>query len=168
MTPEHKAAIAEGRKRASERRLAEAAVKSRTLVDEAVSIERAAVQESSQTTVEVIYRPYDGDPHTTKLNGITFRANVPVKLDRGNPAHYSEQLLPKTITGPDGQVLTKHSPAKVFMGDHLKSSPCFEVDGERAKKLVNKRILPPAGHGWAEDHEDDISESTAIDANVAL
>lgn len=156
MSEEHKAAMAEGRRKAAaaKKEMAEAG---------------AFVHEVLHgNTIQVIYRPFDGDPHTTKWNGIVFRANVPVTLNKGNPGHYIEQLLPKTVEGANGESHTKHVTAKVFMGDLARTNPSYEVDGERAKKLVNKRILPPAGHGWAEDHEDDISESTAIDASVAL
>lgn len=165
MTPEHKEALAEGRRRAREARsMAEA-----NIADyggqEAIEV---ANERQNPNTAEAIYRPFDGNPHTIKWNGIVFRANVPLILDKSNRSHYIEQLLPKKIEGANGEVHTKHVPAKVFMGDIARMNPEFEVDGERAKKLVNKRILPPAGHGWAEDHEDDISESTAIDASVAL
>lgn len=144
MTPEHKAAIAEGKARAAAARAA--------AIEEEVS-------DTLYPTVQVVYRPLDGDPHSTVWNGIKFQANVPVELDRRNPAHFIEQLLPKQITSQNGEVQTKHAPAKVFMGDLAKGNPSFEVDGNRAMKLVNKRVLPAAGHGWAEDHEDQISNA---------
>lgn len=167
MTPEHKAAIQEGKRRVREARAMAEANIANYGDSEAIEVARKE-PERHAISVEVIYRPFDGDPHTTKWNGIVFRANVPVTLSKANHAHYIEQLLPKTVEGANGEAHTKHVTTKVFMGDLARTNPSFEVDGERAKKLVNKRVLPPAGHGWAEDHEDDISESTAIDASVAL
>ena len=159
MTPEHKAAIAEGKRRAKEAR---AMMEENGLASQSPPDMTDAVRFDPRGC-EVIYRPFDGEPHTTKWNGIVFKANVPVLLDRNNPAHSYEQLLPKTIPGPNGEIHTKHVPTKVFMGEIAKGNPAFEVDGVRTPRMVNKRILPPAGHGWAEDHEDEISESTQLE-----
>jgi hypothetical protein len=115
------------------------------------------------TTVSVIYRPYDGDPHTVKWNGVQFRANVPVTLDRANREHHIEQLLPKQFPGTNGETLTKHIPALVFMGDMARTNPSFEVDGERARRKINTRVVPAPGQDWSEAHEGQISESDIID-----
>lgn len=150
MTPEHKAAIAEGKRKAKEARMA--------LYGDSKPIDQPPVKEPESRSVQVTYCPFDGDPHSTVWHGVTFKANVPVMLHRDMKDHYIEQLLPRNFAGTNGEVLTKHVPAMMFMGDLARGNPSFEVDGERAKRLVNKRILPQAGHGWAEDHADEIVE----------
>lgn len=119
-------------------------------------------------TVTVIYRPINFDDRpVVKWNGLTFHANVPVELDPALEAHHIVQLLPKTYPGANGEVLTKHSEAKVFMGELAKANPSFEVDGVRAKRKINTRVVPPPGAEWTEAHEGQISTSDEIDQSVA-
>jgi hypothetical protein len=118
-------------------------------------------------SVQVTYRPYDGDPHSVKWNGVLFRANVPVTLDRANREHHIEQLLPKQYPGTNGETLTKHVPALVFMGDMARTNPSFEVDGERARRKINTRVVPAPGQEWSEAHEGQISESYERDDSIA-
>lgn len=125
-----------------------------------------------KSTVTVIYRPIeypDGttDPAITKWNGITFRANVPVELDPTDKAHCIIQLLPVEIPGQNGETLTKHKEKPVFMGDLARENPSFEVDGKRARRKINTRVVPPAGAEWAEKNEGEISYSDTIDTSVA-
>ena len=160
-TEEQKAAAAETRRRTKEARMEQLPDSERDIVEfgDKKAIEMAQVGPVGRPTiVQVTYRPLDGDPHTTVWHGIKFEANVPVELDRNNRAHHIEQLLPKSIVGTNGESLTKHVPSTMFMGDLARGNPSFDVDGERAKRLVNKRVLPMAGHGWAEDHVDEIVE----------
>jgi len=119
-------------------------------------------------TVSVVYCPLNvTDPNVTKWNGVTFRANVPVELDPDNKAHYVEVPLPRTITGQNGEALTKHVESPVFMGELAKRNPSFEVDGVRARAKRNTRVVPPPGAEWTEAHEGAISYSDEIDESVA-
>jgi hypothetical protein len=132
----------------------------------------AAPAQRSKNTVTVIYRPLSyandaTDPARTKWNGILFNANVPVELDRDNPAHYISQLLPKTYPGSNGETLTKHTEQKVFMGEIAKGNPSFEVDGKRVKPKKNTRVVPPPGAEWTDANEGVISDSDEIDRSVA-
>lgn len=140
---------------------------------------------AAKRTVTVIYRPLEHvlmipdksgklhpggisyDPPKIKWNGITFNANVPVELDPANPDHHIVQLLPKTFPGANGEVLTKHVESKVFMGETAKGNPSFEVDGVRAKRKINTRVVPPPGAEWTEAHEGQVSNSDEIDTSVA-
>lgn len=129
----------------------------------------AQASQAVKRTVTVIYHPIDKlDPHTTKWNGITFKANVPVELDPDNPAHYIDQLLPKVITTAEGDLRTKHLPGQIFMGELAKGNPSFEVDGVRAKRKTNTRVVPPPGAEWTEANEGQISSSEEIDASVTV
>jgi hypothetical protein len=119
-------------------------------------------------TVSVTYVPIDiGDPHMTRWNGVAFKANVPVELDPDNPDHYVIQLLPKTFPGTNGEVLTKHVEAKVFMGDMARTNPGFEVDGKKIRRKVSTRKVPPPGAEWTDAHEGQLSYSDEIDTGVA-
>jgi hypothetical protein len=92
-------------------------------------------------------------------NKIKFEANVPAELDPKNKAHGYEVPMPKEYAGPDGEVRTKHRETWVSMIDLAKDNPSFEVEGfPRAKVKKSKRVLPPAGHEWADTHEDEIYE----------
>lgn len=149
MSEEHKAALREGKRKAREAKAAQPV--------HTIEPFRHA------TTVQVTYRPFDGDPHSVTWNGVKFRANVPIELSRDNTAHYVEQLLPKQFPGLNGEINTKHMPAKVFMGDMAKTNPSFEVDGHRERKKVNSRIVPPPGAEWTDVHEGEISYSSRLD-----
>lgn len=127
---------------------------------------------AAKNTVTVTYRPLEYsngtmDPARTKWNGITFEANVPVELDPENPAHYVTQLVVKGAQNAEGEMRTKAVEAKVFMGEMAKNNPSFEVDGRRAKRKVNTRIVPPPGAEWTEQHEGQISNSEELDQSVA-
>lgn len=159
-TEEQRAKIMESKRKAKEAREAKEVMPSD---ERSIKSDTRPVSATRASTVEVIYRPFPDEPHTTIWHGIKFRANVPVLLDRNNPAHSYEQLLPRHITGPNGEVLTKHVPTMVFMGEIAKGNPAFEVDGHRARKLVSSRVVPPPGAEWTEAHEGQISESHQLD-----
>jgi hypothetical protein len=155
MTEEQKAAMAEGRRRAAAAR------------EEAVNLEKPAKQTVSVTYIPLEHAGGHFDPPVIKWNGITFRANVPVKLDADNPDHHIMQLLPRTFPGTNGEVLTKHVECKVFMGEVAKGNPSFSVDGVRAKRKVSTRTVPAPGAEWTEAHEGQVSYSDQLDAGVA-
>lgn len=154
MSEEHKARLAEGRRKAAAARK-EAFPKS---------------EPEQPRTVEVTYTPIArDDPHFTKWNGILFKANVPVTLDRSNPAHYYEGLLPEFSTHPmTGQRMSNHVPAQVFMGDAARGNPSFIVDGQRAQRKVSNRVVPPPGSDWTDTHESEISNATLVDESMGL
>ena len=132
---------------------------------------------AKRSTVRVTYRPIEHinyrvnekgervpngisyDLPVITWNRIKFEANVPVELDPKNKAHGYEVPLPRQTTDASGEVHTKHKETWVSMIELAKDNPSFEVEGfPRAKVKKSKRVLPPAGHEWADTHEDEIYE----------
>ncbi len=113
-----------------------------------------------RATIRVTYRPLNvTDPNVITWNKIKFQANVAVDLDPKNKAHGYEVPMPRETTSADGEIRTKHRETWVSMIDLAKDNPSFEVEGfPRAKQKKSKRVLPPAGHEWADTHEDEIYE----------
>ena len=113
-----------------------------------------------RATIRVTYRPLNvTDPNVITWNKIKFQANVAVDLDPKNKAHGYEVPMPRETTSADGEIRTKHRETWVSMIDLAKDNPSFEVEGfPRAKVKKSKRVLPPAGHEWADTHEDEIYE----------
>jgi hypothetical protein len=118
---------------------------------------------TARTTVAVTYRPLNAfDPNVVKWNGITFRANEPVQIDPKNKAHGYLIPMPKEYAGPDGEVHTKHRDTWVSMIETAKDNPSFEVEGfPRAKVRKSKRVVPPPGAEWADQHEDEVDVEEA-------
>ena len=112
----------------------------------------------------VTYIPiHDDDRPTMKWNGITFRANVPVELDRKNPAHWAVQLVRKTVTHPaNGGTAYSYADERVFMGESAKGNPSFDVDGFRPKYIAPTTKVPPAGAEWAGTNRDDLVPAEEI------
>lgn len=121
-------------------------------------------------TVTVIYRPGREDPAETKWNGIVFKANVPVVLDRMNPLHSYEGLEREYVTNPlTGAQNTRHVACQLFMGDVAKGGYMWEVDGVQAKKKPPLlRGVPPPGEEWDREHEMEISRSSVEDESMSL
>lgn len=87
----------------------------------------------------IIYRPGPQDPPFTRVNGITFQANVPVKIPRTKTV---EQLLVVTRENEDGQILSRGVPRRITMAKQLEDNPCFEVNGKppRKRKVADLRV----------------------------
>lgn len=134
---------------------------------ERLSKDPQASAKPAKKTVTVVYSPLDDAPATTRAYGFTFKANMPLEFDPDNRDHYVMQLLPKTRTNENGDVLTKHVETPVFIPDIAKGNFQFVVDGKRARRKTSSRVVPPPGAEWTEAHEGQISDSDEIDTSVA-
>lgn len=113
-------------------------------------------------TVKVTYRPIHAtDPNSVKWNGVRFHANEPVALDPKR--HVIIVPLKQEMPQADGTVQTRTKDTEVSMVELAKANPSFEVEGfPRAKHVVDrKRVVPPPGAEWADDHKDEIDEEAA-------
>ncbi len=113
-----------------------------------------------RATIRVTYRPLNvTDPNVITWNRIKFQANVAVELDPKNKAHGYPVPLSTEVAGPEGETRLKVRETWVSMIELAKDNPSFEVEGfPRAKQKKSKRVVPPAGHEWADTHEDEIYE----------
>jgi hypothetical protein len=121
-----------------------------------------AAASARKTTVSVTYRPLNvTDPNVITWNRIKFEANVPVELDPKNKAHGYPVPLSTEGVGPEGEKRLRFRETWVSMIELAKDNPSFEVEGfERAKVKKSKRVVPPAGHEWAAEHDDEIYEES--------
>lgn len=112
----------------------------------------------SKRHTTITYVPiHDDDRPATEWNRIKFKANVPVELDRKNPAHWIMQLLREETKNPQtGGVAYNFIEKRVFMGDAAKGNPSWEVDGVRPKHIAVTAKVPPAGAEWAGTNRDEL------------
>jgi hypothetical protein len=120
--------------------------------------------------VVLIYRPNPDDPSETTWNGIKFRANEPVTLERGNPKHSYVQLLPDKEARRHpltGMMMTNHVDTLVFMGDAAAGSCFFEVDGQISPKppKIDKKV-PPAGVDWEGTNREEVLKDVVWPADT--
>ena len=94
----------------------------------------------------IIYRPGAQDPPFTRVNGITFQANVAVNVPRTKTV---EQLIVITRENDDGQILSRGVPRRITMAKQLEDNPCFEVNGKppRPRKKADLRV-PSTASGY--------------------
>lgn len=114
--------------------------------------------------VELIYRPSADEPSQTVWNKIKFLANVPVTLDRQNPAHSYSISMPEYSQHPmTGQRMSNHVEKMMFMGDMAKGW-IWEVDGVRTQRIIPapKKKVPPAGMDWAGTDREEVIDSATI------
>lgn len=95
----------------------------------------------AKSTVAVTYTPLEnGDPHTTTVAGIAFRANVPVEVD---PNRTVAQLVRRDKETADGELRTQSVEAKVKVIELFKNNPWFKVEGHEQPKRKSGAIRAP-------------------------
>jgi hypothetical protein len=112
---------------------------------------------------KVVWHPGEGDPGEMTMNGIKFKANVPVNL-----------LLSKTISYPerkeyfhiDGTMQSKGMEVKKSMVDILRTNPAFSVDGVREPRKAAEAKLPRDADEYRGYALDWIRKSTSLDQLV--
>lgn len=105
----------------------------------------AEQKDTKSKAAVVIYRPSEGDPHTTFIrygereeHQVRFRANEPVEVLHSITV---SQLLREERETPDG-IRARSVERKVPLVDMLKTNPSFEVDGQRAERKAPLARLP--------------------------
>lgn len=96
---------------------------------------------TAKSTITVTYTPLEsGDPHTTTVAGIAFRANVPVEVDASRTV---PQLVKREKETADGEVRTQSIEAKVKVIELFKGNPWFRVEGHDQPKRKSGAIRAP-------------------------
>jgi hypothetical protein len=90
-------------------------------------------------TARVIWHPEDGDPGKMTMNGIEFKANVPVILPLSKTISYPER---KEYFLPDGTLQSRGVETKKSMVEILRTNPSFSVDGVRPPRKSASARLP--------------------------
>jgi len=122
--------------------MAKPATKTAPLEDESV------LEGPAPKTVKVTYCPIEnGDPHTTTVGGVAFRANVPVNIAADRPVL---ALLRKEKEQEDGALRTQGIETKVRLIDLLKNNPWFEVEG--FPRATRRRASSSAGPNNAAEY----------------
>jgi len=185
MTEEHKAAIAEGRRKAKERRETEKAT------------EKVVVSAPKKKMLGVTYKPLDaGDPSFMTWNGVEFHANVPVQLrsysgeelkrlsDRINNvvrgdindighvqgSKFHVILIPRSrIIMVDGMPRSSEYQELIPMVELAKRNPSFEVEGfPRFKRIVPLKKVPPAGAEWEGTNRDELIPASQMGVDTSV
>jgi len=95
----------------------------------------------------ITYTPGEGDPHTTRCHGITFKAHVPTEVPDGK---MTTQIVTKRTTTADGRsVLVTNETEQINLWKLLVGNPQFYVDGQANAKAVK----PSPRIESAEDYE---------------
>ena len=115
--------------------------------------------------ITVTYVPvHDDDRPVMAWNRIKFKANVPVELDRNNPAHSYMQTEREEVKHPTtGGIAYVHREKRVFMGDAAKGNSSLLVDGVGTPHITVTAKVPPAGHEWAGTNRDELIQLPQID-----
>jgi hypothetical protein len=101
----------------------------------------AETEAAAPNMVKVTYTPLEsGDPHTTTIAGISFRANVPVTIAADRTV---AQLIRRDKETADGEVRTQSVEGKVKVIELLKGNPWFRVEGfEQPKRKAGVARTP--------------------------
>lgn len=92
-----------------------------------------------KATAEVTYIPGDGDPHTVKWAGITFKGHMPVTVPL---THSISVPIRKEHVLADGTVQSRNVETQVSLVSLAKTNPSFIVDGEQAQKKAGTARTP--------------------------
>ncbi len=129
--------------------------------------------ESNRDYDTITYRPGPQDPPFTRVNGVTFQANVPVKVPRTKTV---EQLITITRENEDGQILSRGVPRRITMAKALEHNFCFEVNGKQAprRKVLDLRVpSTPSGYRayatrWIAESDDPAAMDARWEAEAQL
>jgi hypothetical protein len=90
---------------------------------------------------EITYIPGPHDPSITRVNGITFRANVPVKVPHDKTVQVP---LVKSHEHQDGSITTKAYETRIRMAVQLADNPCFSINGKPPRPRKKAEAKMPA------------------------
>jgi len=88
---------------------------------------------------KVVWHPEEGDPAKMTMNGIEFKANVPVMIPASKMISYPER---KEHYLADGTLQSRGVEVKKPMVEILRTNPCFSVDGVRTEREAGKARVP--------------------------
>jgi hypothetical protein len=90
-------------------------------------------------SAKVIWHPEEGDPAKMTMNGIEFKANVPVMIPMSKTISYPER---KEHYLPDGTLQSRGVEVTKPMVEILRTNPAFSVDGVRTERKAATARVP--------------------------
>jgi hypothetical protein len=114
---------------------------------------------------EITYVPGPQDPNFTRFNNVTFKANVPTKVEHSKTV---QQLIRKVREHDDGSVTTSGVETRVTMAKALEDNPCFSINGKppRPRKRAEAKLPATAEQyrAWATKWIAESDDGSAMDA----